>query len=200
MLALSLALPILFGIAAADRLCTRAGLSLRANPCLVAGTGILVGLGLTSVLDYVLLVAFAGADETLVRADMVLVLLAAALAWWKAPSRWRTAATDGRPVSWLVMAAVAVPALGRTLLGFGDGAFVALVVAATVLAPRRPTIGDGTLALAVSLALLAGYYLVFVTMPQNLQWHLRTALERVVLQAWPTIVLAALLVHRRAAT
>jgi len=48
-------------------------------------------------------------------------------------------------------------------------------------------------ALGVLAVMLIGYFFVYVITPQNLEWHLRTSLARLLLQLWPmTLFLFAL--------
>jgi hypothetical protein len=56
----------------------------------------------------------------------------------------------------------------------------------------------GLATLGVSLTLLvAGYVLVYVVTPMDLEWHLRTSVLRLLVQVWPSSVLACLLAVSR---
>ncbi len=48
--------------------------------------------------------------------------------------------------------------------------------------------GDLLSLLALFLIMFSGYFFVFVFSPQDLSWHLRTALERLFLQFWPSFL------------
>jgi hypothetical protein len=55
----------------------------------------------------------------------------------------------------------------------------------------------GLTILAVVLTMLCGYFCVYLTTPHDLQWHLRTALHRLLLQIWPaTLSMVFLLVRK----
>lgn len=43
-------------------------------------------------------------------------------------------------------------------------------------------------AFAVLLLLLVGYFLVYVTTPHDLSWHLETSLLRLFIQLWPAAI------------
>jgi hypothetical protein len=55
------------------------------------------------------------------------------------------------------------------------------------LYPFRRVAHVGVLLCALSMAAI--YYLVFVTTPHDLPWHLRTAADRLLLQIWPLLLL-----------
>lgn len=46
----------------------------------------------------------------------------------------------------------------------------------------------------VTILMLAGYYLIFLTTPQDLSWHLGTARERIFFHVWPASILATFLI------
>lgn len=48
----------------------------------------------------------------------------------------------------------------------------------------------GLPALIAVVLLLAGYFVVYMTTPHSLTWHLRTSLSRLFMQAWPLLVFA----------
>jgi hypothetical protein len=44
----------------------------------------------------------------------------------------------------------------------------------------------------------AGYFFIYVTTPQNLAWHIRTSLNRLLLHLWPSAVFVFFLIVRTA--
>jgi len=54
--------------------------------------------------------------------------------------------------------------------------------------PEQPRHRSSRIALGAVGLTLAGYAFVYVTTPQDLAWHLRTSLQRVLLQLWPSTV------------
>ncbi|MGE3172757.1 MAG: hypothetical protein AB7O97_09025 [Planctomycetota bacterium] len=97
------------------------------------------------------------------------------------------------PARWVAVAAFAFAELSK----LGNGLF--WVVAAAVLvsrwrAPQLPVRDAGTGWIAITMALwFAGYLLVYVVTPHDLQWHLSTSLRRLLVQLWIPGVLALLL-------
>jgi len=78
---------------------------------------------------------------------------------------------------------------------FGNGTAPALLVAGVVVGFRRTAWRTSGLrsGLAVLALMLVGYFFVYVVTPQNLEWHLRTSIARLLLQLWPmTLFLFAL--------
>ena len=71
-------------------------------------------------------------------------------------------------------------------LGWGFPLMALAVAAAFALRERTP---PRTPALAIAFALLATYVGVFMTTSWDLNWHVRLAADRLVLQAWPVILL-----------
>jgi hypothetical protein len=57
---------------------------------------------------------------------------------------------------------------------------------------RRDLLPAGTIAGAM----LAGYFLVYIVTPENLDWHLATSLNRLSVQVWPLVLIAAFAVLR----
>ena len=55
------------------------------------------------------------------------------------------------------------------------------------LGPRR-TAGVGYATLTI-LFVFAGYLAAYLTTPYDLQWHISTSMDRLLLQVWPTFVL-----------
>jgi hypothetical protein len=41
--------------------------------------------------------------------------------------------------------------------------------------------------------MLASYYLVYVTTPFDISWHVSTSIDRLLIQLWPSLVLAVFL-------
>jgi hypothetical protein len=52
----------------------------------------------------------------------------------------------------------------------------------------RKLAGDLSFSMALLSILMAGYFFVFVLTPHDLSWHLRTALNRLFLQLWPSLL------------
>jgi hypothetical protein len=52
--------------------------------------------------------------------------------------------------------------------------------------PREAVVGGG-----VAMLMLTAYYVIYVLSPYDLEWHLRTSLDRLVAQVWPIIVWTA---------
>ena len=92
-------------------------------------------------------------------------------------------------------------AFWREGFGFGAGTIhpfipLAILVVSLGMHPvrRRQT---GVIALiSVLLAVLAGYFVRFVITPDDLAWHLSTALGRLYVQLWPSFILLAFWVIR----
>jgi hypothetical protein len=64
-----------------------------------------------------------------------------------------------------------------------------VVLAAAWMAVRR---GGAVRVMAVVLALmLASYYLVYVTTPFDMAWHISSSVDRLLVQLWPSLVLTA---------
>jgi len=62
---------------------------------------------------------------------------------------------------------------------------------------RRRELRRAAVALAVAVALAgAGYYVIYVISPYDLEWHLQSSLDRVFMQLWPTLVLALFVIMR----
>jgi hypothetical protein len=55
---------------------------------------------------------------------------------------------------------------------------------------RHATWRQGALTLGL---LCVGYLMVYVTTPYELEWHLRTSMDRLLLQMWPALVLVVML-------
>jgi hypothetical protein len=83
--------------------------------------------------------------------------------------------------------------LARHFLGFGEWhwpPYLAMAVPLFAWRSRHPIRGYEGLVPAVALAMLAGYYGVYLLTPQDLQWHLDSSLVRLLLQLWPLAILA----------
>jgi hypothetical protein len=84
-------------------------------------------------------------------------------------------------------------AFGFAILSFGNWPLQVtplLVFYALLLGidPEQPRHRSSWIALGAAVLTLAGYVFVYVTTPQDLAWHLRTSLQRVLLQLWPSAV------------
>lgn len=83
-------------------------------------------------------------------------------------------------------------ALGRDLVRFGEWSwppYLALALPFVAWRARRRPTGAERLVLPLVALMLAGYYLVYLTTPQDLAWHLDTSLVRLLLQLWPLALL-----------
>jgi hypothetical protein len=78
-------------------------------------------------------------------------------------------------------------------VGNGGPALLAayLLLVGFRLEDRRPTV----ILLAVILALtLAGYFLVYIITPHDLQWHLEFSIDRLIMHLWPGVLFVFFLV------
>lgn len=71
-----------------------------------------------------------------------------------------------------------------------------VVMVAAVAMAVTPTGRSGRGVLAVVVMMLAGYYTVYILTPLDLAWLVGTTFERLVMQVWPALVMAALSVGR----
>ena len=89
-------------------------------------------------------------------------------------------------------------AFGRQMSFFGEGLIVAMAVYALLVGVRKRVFDDDRVvgsATILGITLIA-YFLVYVITPQNLEWHLRTSIHRLLLQLWPvTIFLYGLVIR-----
>jgi len=79
--------------------------------------------------------------------------------------------------------------LGRTILGYGNGLVIILVVIAVLMGRSKRRTGLGVVWALVAL-MLAGYWIMYAVTPQDLQWHLGTSARRLFLQVQPMAVMA----------
>jgi hypothetical protein len=82
---------------------------------------------------------------------------------------------------------------GRELRGFGEWAwppYLAMALPFVAWRQRRRLVGSEWMLAVVIALMLAGYYVVYLLTPQDLQWHLNTSLVRLLLQLWPLAILA----------
>lgn len=78
-----------------------------------------------------------------------------------------------------------------------DPAVVVLALIALVRFGRAASLDAAAVAgVALTLTVL-GYYTVFLLTPYPLDWHLRTAADRLLVQVWPSVVFAAVLASGR---
>ncbi len=71
-----------------------------------------------------------------------------------------------------------------------------LIVAAVVLRFDRTRLREAWFAGSIGVALLLGYFGVYAITPNDLAWQLSTSLDRLLVQVWPVLVLAALMSMR----
>ena len=94
-----------------------------------------------------------------------------------------------------------VRAFGRGGLHFGDWwieivpllAFYSLLLGVPAERPRKTGVRIGIVTLALT---LAGYFFVYVITYEDLDWHLRTTLHRLLLQLWPSALFLSLMLLR----
>ncbi|HEC13623.1 MAG TPA: hypothetical protein ENI80_10340 [Acidiferrobacteraceae bacterium] len=80
----------------------------------------------------------------------------------------------------------------KTTVTFGPGISVFLLIYYLGVGRDRKLIAEKNvyfITLSVLLALI-GYFYVYIITPQELSWHLETSFSRLLLQLWPTILLA----------
>jgi len=79
-------------------------------------------------------------------------------------------------------------AFGRQTLFYGDGMALAMVGLLVLAWPPPKAGGRRNLApgLVILAVMIAAYFVIYIITPQNLSWHLRTSIHRVLLQLWPT--------------
>ena len=79
---------------------------------------------------------------------------------------------------------------------FGQGMTIAMVVILVLVGTNWKTLRHSrTINLGTILAvMMAGYFFAYVITPENLTWHLSTSVARLMLQLWPTAILAFCLV------
>jgi hypothetical protein len=83
---------------------------------------------------------------------------------------------------------IVAAAFARALWALGGGA-IAVAATCSVLLGWRPSRG-GLWTVSVPLGMIAGFAVVFLVTPHDLNWHLRTALDRLLLQCWPLLLYA----------
>jgi len=93
-------------------------------------------------------------------------------------------------------------AFSKELLRFDSIPFLALLVYGLFLQTEptnthRRSVYVSLLALSLT---LAGYFLIYVTTPYDLVWHLETSLSRLLLQLWPSTIFISLIFIRRPET
>lgn len=77
----------------------------------------------------------------------------------------------------------------------GSLAVIMLLVAYALIVGRSPTPASGTALLTgILLAQAAVYFVVFLTSPHDLEWHVRSSIGRLYLHIFPGLILAAFLV------
>ncbi len=94
-----------------------------------------------------------------------------------------------------------VKAFWRDGIGFGVGTIhpaipLAIIAATLGIDPARRRQPALVMPFAVLIAVLAGYFFRFVITPDDLTWHLSTALGRLYVQLWPSFVLLLFAVIR----
>jgi hypothetical protein len=83
---------------------------------------------------------------------------------------------------------IVAAAFARELWALGNGA-IAVAVACSILLRCRPS-RAGAWTMAVPIAMIAAFGVVFLVTPHDLGWHLRTALDRLLIQCWPLLLYA----------
>ncbi len=85
-------------------------------------------------------------------------------------------------------------AFAREFANLGPGLYhpvLPLAAAAVVLRFDRARLREAALAGALAVALLVGYFGVYLITPNALEWQLQTSLGRLLVQVWPLLLLAA---------
>lgn len=75
----------------------------------------------------------------------------------------------------------------KELLKFAVPVLIIYLLCAGIKIEKEEKTSAATSLIVLSL-MLAGYLLIYVISPRNLDWHLKTSLERLLLQLWPTAV------------
>ena len=89
-------------------------------------------------------------------------------------------------------------AFGRQMSFFGEGIVVAMAIYGLLAGARQQVLDDervGGPAIILAISLIA-FFMVYVITPENLEWHLRTSIHRLLLQLWPVTILLYGLVTR----
>jgi hypothetical protein len=66
-----------------------------------------------------------------------------------------------------------------------------VVALAVALRFERDRLGDLLLTAAIPMAMLAGYFAIFMITPFGVKWQLQTSLYRLIAQVWPGLLIAA---------
>jgi hypothetical protein len=66
-----------------------------------------------------------------------------------------------------------------------------VVALAVALRFQRDRLGDLLLTAAIPVAMLAGYFGIFMITPFGVKWQLQTSLYRLIVQVWPSLLIAA---------
>lgn len=94
--------------------------------------------------------------------------------------------------------AAVLRAVADALVPFGGALLLALAAAALLLgaAPERPTRRAAAHSAAVVALVAAGYGAVYLLTPTDLAWQLRSSIERLMLQLWPSALFTLFLALR----
>jgi hypothetical protein len=92
--------------------------------------------------------------------------------------------------------AIIAGAFGKYIVHWGNYLLLPLIVFALVSGVKPdqrflPTILSGCIMLIL---MFLGFFFVYVLTPHDLHWHLKTSLERLLLQLWPTFLFLVFLV------
>ncbi len=66
-----------------------------------------------------------------------------------------------------------------------------VIVAAVALGFERDRRADLLFTAAIPIAMLTGYVAIFLITPFDLKWHLETSVYRLLVQVWPSVLIAA---------
>lgn len=79
---------------------------------------------------------------------------------------------------------------GTQMSFFGEGMIVAMALYAVLAGVRKRAIYDKRLAGSATILglTLVGYFFIYMITPENLAWHLRTSIHRLLLQLWPVTI------------
>jgi 4-amino-4-deoxy-L-arabinose transferase-like glycosyltransferase len=87
----------------------------------------------------------------------------------------------------------------QAIVAFGAGPISPLIAAGNFLVCFGRPRSNSTRAVGLLLmSMFAGYFMIYIITPQDLQWHLRTSLNRLLLHLWPACLFCLACTDRRA--
>jgi hypothetical protein len=86
----------------------------------------------------------------------------------------------------------------QAIVAFGAGRISPLIAAGNYLVCfGRPRSNNTNAMLLLLVSMLAGYFVIYIVTPLDLQWHLSTSLNRLLLHLWPTLLFCLACTDRR---